>query len=78
MATELFARHYGPLVSNAATTDAVVWLLDGRNATLLFDGVWNGNLTDKVCADPEYATNALIQSCRQPVSSTSNPPVARA
>jgi hypothetical protein len=62
----LFARHYGPLVSAAPSTDAVVWLLDGRNTSLLPDGVWNGTLTDKVCADPEFQSDALIKQCNSP------------
>eukprot|EP01047_Picozoa_sp_COSAG01_P037284 COSAG01_NODE_2954_length_6801_cov_3.612951_3_plen_210_part_00 len=38
-------------------------MLDGRNTSLLPDGIWNGSLTDRVCADPDFASNPLIQSC---------------
>ncbi len=62
----LFAKHYGPLTSTAASTDSVVWLLDGRNASLLPDGIWNGTLTDRLCADPDFQSDPLIKSCNAP------------
>ena len=48
------------LVSSATETGR---MLDGRNTSLLPDGIWNGSLTDRVCADPDFASNPLIQSC---------------
>ena len=63
---QLFAKHFGPLTSAAASTDAVVWLLDGRNTSLLPDGVWNGTLTDNLCADPDFQSDPLIRSCNAP------------